>query len=517
MPSDDVYDSIGPELFEASVAQLQVAQASGAVTSRRLVEACLARLAAIDQAGPCLRAVLETNPEALAIAEALDRERASGASRGPLHGLPILLKDNIDTADRLNTTAGSLALLDSRPAQDATVAARLRQAGAVILGKTNLSEWANFRSTRSSSGWSGRGGQTRNPYVLDRNPSGSSAGSAVAVAASLCVAALGTETDGSIISPSAACGVVGLKPTVGLTSRAGVIPISPTQDTVGVHARCVADAAAVLGALVGVDERDRATDASAGRSHLDYTRFLDPAGLAGARLGVLRDRGMAGYNQQVDAVFGQNLAQLSEMGAELVDPVSLTHGEHTEGDDELTVLLVEFKAALAAYLRTRLPSPGDSEPLRTLADVIAFNEAHADQELPYFGQDVFLRAEGSAGLDDPAYLEALARSRDAMRARIDDLLHERQLDALIAPAGRPACVTDLLNGNRGGGGCTSPAARAGYPLLTVPAGEAFGLPLGLAFMGGAFSEPLLIRLAYAFEQRTGARRLPRYLATLSLP
>ncbi|MGI6375380.1 MAG: amidase [Anaerolineae bacterium] len=513
---DDGYDSIGREAFEATIAPLQAAQASGASSARQLTAACLARVAALDRAGPGLRAVLEVNPDALSIAEALDDERASGAVRGPLHGIPILVKDNIDTADSMLTTAGSLALANSRPAQDATVVARLRQAGAVILGKANLSEWANFRSPRSSSGWSGRGGQTRNPYVLDRSPSGSSSGSAVAVAASLCVVALGTETDGSVIAPSAACGIVGLKPTVGLTSRAGVIPIAPTQDTVGVHARCVADAALVLGALVGADHRDGATQASAGRFDVDYTRFLDRDGLAGARLGVLRDRGMVGYNQHVDAAYARHLEQLQRMGAELVDPVSLA-AEQPEGDDEWTVLLVEFRAALAAYLATRRPGPSGRAPLRTLAEVIAFNEAHSADEMPYFGQETLVESERSVGVDDPAYLAALARSRDAMRVRIDALLADHRLDALIAPSGPPACVVDLLNGDRGGGGCTSPAARAGYPLLTVPAGEVHGLPLGLTFMGTAFSEPALIRLAYGFEQHTCARRPPRYLPTLRLP
>jgi amidase len=510
--------AIGPAIYETSIAELRAAMDGGALSARQIVEACLERVAALDQGGPGLRAVIELNPDALAIADDLDRERAAGALRGPLHGIPVLLKDNIDTDDRTLTTAGSLALTRSRPAAEATVARRLREAGAILLGKTNLSEWANFRSTHSSSGWSARGGQTKNPYVLDRNPCGSSAGSAAAVAASLCAAALGTETDGSIVCPSSLCGVVGIKPTVGLTSRAGVIPISPTQDTVGPHARSVADATILLGAIAGPDLRDPATSASAGRHYGDYTRFLDDDGLRGARIGVLRDQGIVGYSQHADAIFERALRAMAERGAELVDPLYLSRSDNYLEGDELTMLLYEFKHAMAAYLGTRAPHPEHPEaPIpRTMADLIAFNEAHREQELPYFGQEIFVMAEAKGGLDEQEYLEAHGRSYDGTRAAIDGLFAAQRLDALVAPSMQPAWVTDLLSGDRFNGGSSSPAARAGYPLISVPAGEAFGLPVGISFMGQAYSEPTLIRLAHAFERATAARRPPRYLPSLGI-
>jgi amidase len=515
MPARDS-STIGPAIYEASIVELQAGLAAGRLTAVALAEACLARIAALDHAGPTLRSVIELNPDALTIAHALDAERAAGAPLGPLHGIPILLKDNIDTADAMATTAGSLALLSSRPAQDATVVARLRAAGALILGKTNLSEWANFRSTRSSSGWSARGGQTRNPYVLDRNPCGSSSGSAAAVAASLAAAALGTETDGSIVCPSSLCGVVGLKPTVGLTSRAGVVPISPTQDTVGPHTRSVADAAAILSAIVGPDPRDPATAACAGHLHADYTQFLDPNGLRGARIGVLRDQGTVGYNQHADAVFAAALQRIAGLGAELVDPIRLAAGASYREDDELEVLLYEFKHAIAAYLAPRVarPVPAGVAIPRSLDDLIAFNLTHRADELGYFGQELFELAAAKGGLDAPAYLEALTRSRDGARALIDGALASHQLDAIIALTAQPAWVTDLLSGDRHGGGSASYAARAGYPLITLPAGAAFGLPVGVTLMAGAFSEARLIRLASALEQGLAARRPPRYLPTL---
>lgn len=511
--------TIGPEIYEASIADLGAALAAGRLSARRLAEACLERIAAIDHAGPTLRAVIEVNPEALAIAAALDAELAAGRARGPLHGLPIIVKDNVDTADRMGTTAGSLALATSLPAEDATVARRLREAGALIIGKANLSEWANFRSSRSSSGWSGRGGQTKNPYVLDRNPCGSSAGSAAAAAASLCAAAIGTETDGSIVCPSSLCGVVGIKPTVGLVSRAGVIPISHTQDTVGPHARSVADAAALLAAISGPDPRDPATAGAAAHVVADYAPFLDRAGLAGARIGVLRDAGTVGYNRHVDANFARALATLAGLGAELVDPVHLTDGKGYLQGDELTVLLYEFKHGVAAYLAGRVAHPdhpGAAIP-RTLADLIAFNEAHSHDELAYFGQELFELAVAKGDLDAEEYREALARCRDGTRATIDQVLDEQRLDAIVAPTMQAAWTTDLLNGDRYGGGSSSAAARAGYPLITLPAGEILGLPLGITFMGRAYSEPTLIRLAYAFEQHVAARRPPRFLPSLGTP
>lgn len=508
--------TVGTPIYEARLVELQAALARGELTSLALVEACLERIAALDQTGPMLRAVLELHPAAREQAQALDAERAVGQVRGPLHGVPMLLKDNLDTDASMLTTAGSLALVSSLPAQEATVVSRLRAAGAVILGKTNLSEWANFRSTSSSSGWSARGGQTRNPYVLDRNPCGSSSGSAVAVAASLGAAAIGSETDGSIVCPSSLCGVVGLKPTVGLVSRAGVIPISPTQDTVGPHTRTVADAAMILGVIAGTDPRDPATVRAGKHTHTDYTQFLQADGLRGARLGVLRDEGTVGYNQHADAVLAEALRALADLGATLVDPVHLAPRKGYLEGDEFTVLLHEFKVAIADYLATRQPHPAHPGAIipRTLADLIAFNQAHAAQELAYFGQELFELAEATTGLAAPAYQEALVRSRDESRLQIDQALQTHQLDAIIAITMQPAWTTDLLNGDRYRGGSSSYAARAGYPLLTVPAGTAFGLPVGLTFMGGAFGEPTLLRLAYAFEQGTQVRRPPTYRMTL---
>jgi amidase len=496
------------ELDEITIVELERRMTTGELTAVRLAQKYLERIEAIDRAGPAVNSVIEVNPDALEIAAALDRERAERGPRGPLHGIPILIKDNIDTADRMATTAGSLALVGSKPPADATVAAALRRAGAVLLGKTNLSEWANLRSSRSTSGWSGRGGQTKNPYVLDRNPSGSSSGSGAAVAANLCAAAIGTETDGSIMSPSSACGIVGIKPTVGLVSRTGIVPLSHTQDSAGPMARTVADAAAVLGALTGVDVEDAVTAESEGRSHADYTQFLDPAGLKGARIGVLRQK--FGFHPGVDGLMENALRALESQGATLVDPA--THETLPQlGHWETTVLLYELKHDMRAYL-SRL---GPDAPVKSLADIIAFNEAHAAEEMPYFDQDLFLAAQAKGELTDAEYIEALEHCTRLARAEgIDALMDRHQLDALVAPTAGPACPTDLVYGNRGTGGSSTAAAVARYPSVTVPAGFIAGLPVGLSFIGRAYGESTLIKLAYSFEQATTHRQPPRFLATV---
>ena len=501
------------EIEEATIAGLQAQMAAGWLSARRLTEMYLERIAAMNTAGPELRAVIETNPQALEIADALDRERATSGPRGPLHGIPILLKDNIDTADQMLTTAGSLALADSRPSADAFVAARLRAAGAVLLGKANMSEWANFRSSQSSSGWSGRGGQALNPYSLDRTPSGSSSGSATAVAANLATVALGTETNGSILSPANANGVVGIKPTAGLTSRAGVVPISHTQDTVGPFGRCVADAAATLGALTGVDPRDPATQASEGRSFTDYTQFLDADALQGARIGVARET-FFGYSEKADPLAEAAIEALKACGADVIDPADLPTAQALrESRAEVQVLLYEFKADLNAYLATRNPAGA----VRTLEDLIAFNEAHIAEELPYFGQDLLIAAQEKGPLTEPAYLDALAEIQRLSRTEgIDAVMDALRLDALVMLTGAPAWKIDHLNGDPDRGGSSSgPPALAGYPAITVPIGAVSGMPVGLTFTGRAFSEARLIALAYAFEQATLARARPSY-TTLAL-
>jgi len=493
-------------LIETTIPALQGRMERGESSAQEIAAAYVERIRAID---PVLHSVLEINPGALAIAASLDAERREKGPRGPLHGIPILLKDNIDTDDRMQTTAGSLALIGSRPAQDATATARLRAAGAVILGKANMSEWANFRSTQSTSGWSARGGQCQNPYRMGYNPCGSSSGSGAAISANLAAAALGSETDGSIVCPSSVCGIVGIKPTVGLVSRAGVIPIAHSQDTVGPMTRTVADGAAILGALVGVDPRDGATAASAGHFHRYYTRFLDADGLRGARIGVARER-YFGYHAPTDAVIEQAIAALREAGAVVVDPANIpTAADDGMRDCEFTVLLYELKADMAAYLSTRIPGPADLPQPRTLADLIAFNRAYADLELEIFGQELFEMAQAKGDLSEGEYRDALAVSRRLAGAEgIDAVMDAHGLDALVAPTGAPAWPNDPKLGDRYLGGSSRPAAVAGYPLITVPAGFVDGLPVGVTFMGRAWSEPTLIRLAYAFEQRTQARRAP---------
>jgi amidase len=496
------------ELEERTIAELQGGMRSGQYTSRGLVEQYLGRIDALDQHGPMLRAVIETNPDALSIAGALDAERRSGKVRGPLHGIPVLVKDNIDTADRMTTTAGSLALEGSRPSRDAFIVQRLRDAGAIVLGKANMSEWANFRSTHSSSGWSARGGQARNPYALDRTPSGSSSGSGIAAAASYCAVAVGTETDGSVLSPAAACSLVGIKPTIGLVSRGGIIPIAHTQDTAGPMARTVTDAAILLGVLAGVDPRDAVTRP---RGLADYTRMLDANGLTGARIGVARKR-FTGYSPKTDAVFEDALRVLKERGATLVDPADMATVSTFDGD-ELDVLLYEFKADLESYLRG-LPA---GARIRTLDDLIAFNRAHPSEEMPVFGQEIVEMAAKKGPLSSPAYRRALAKCQRQSRTHgLDALFAKHRLDALVAPTQGPPALIDLVNGDPSGGSSTSPAAVAGYSSLTVPMGYAAGLPLGLSFIGTAWSEPTLLKLAYAYEQATKVRRAPRFLATAEL-
>ena len=501
----------GTEIEEATIAELQAGMAAGAMRSIDLVKLYRARIAALDAKGPHLASVIELNPAARDIARSRDRERRQSGPRGPLHGIPILLKDNIDTHDAMQTSAGSLALVGTPAAQDATVAARLRAAGAVILGKANLSEWANFRGFSSSSGWSGRGGQTGNPYVVGWNPCGSSSGSAVAVSANLTSVALGTETDGSIVCPASFNGVVGIKPTVGLTSRAGVVPISLSQDTVGPFGRTVADAAAVLGALTGVDPRDAATAASAGRSYTDYTQFLDPDGLAGARIGVLRNA-VTGYSGETDAIYEAALDAMADAGAVLVDPAEIpTYDDLLTSLDEIIVLVYEFKRDLNAYLATR-----SGVPVHSMADVIAFNLAHADGELKFFGQEWFELSQAEI-FSTQEYLEAVERGpRLAGAEGIDAVLAEHHLDALVAPTGSPAFPTDLVNGDHFLGSSSTAPAMAGYPVLNVPAGDAFGLPVGISFIGTAWSEPTLIKLASGFEHVVGARRKPRFAGSIDV-
>lgn len=491
------------DLHRRSILDLQRLMATGATTAEAVARAALDRIEALDRAGPTLRAVIETNPDALAIAADLDAERRRSGARGALHGIPVLLKDNVDTGDAMATTAGSLALDGHHAARDAFLVARLRDAGAVILGKTNLSEWANFRSTRSSSGWSSRGGQTRNPYALDRTPCGSSSGSAAAVAAGFVPAAIGTETDGSITCPASVCGIVGVKPTVGLVSRDGIVPISASQDTAGPMTRTVADAALVLDAIAGTDPRDPATAAAPGRIAATHAALGVRADLSGVRLGVVR--GCFGAHEGSDAVAATALAALRALGADVIDGVDLGPREPLV-EAERTVLLVEFKAGLNAYL---LEHP--TAPVRDLEELIAYNRRHAERVMPYFRQELLELAQAQPGLDDAAYLAARATCvRLAREEGIDRALREHALDALVAPSRAPAWVIDPIDGDRGLPGCSAFAAVAGTPHVSVPAGFVHGLPVGVSFLGAAFDEARLLAIAYAFEQATRAHRPPTF-------
>ncbi len=494
-------------LEEVTIHALQAAMKDGSNTARSIVELYLARIAAIDKSKT--NAVIELNPDAPAIADALDQERASGKMRGPLHGIPVLIKDNIDTADNMQTTAGSLALANTRAPQDATIVEKLRAAGAVLLGKTNLSEWANFRSSKSTSGWSGRGGLTRNPYALDRNTSGSSSGSGAATAANLCAISIGTETDGSIVSPASCNALVGIKPTLGLWSRVGIIPIAHSQDTAGPMARTVTDAAILLSALTGLDARDAATNNSRGRLQTDYTKFLDPRGLANARIGIARN--YFGFSDRVDKLINEAIDVMKRLGATIIDTELPNKGKYE--DAEFEVLLYEFKADMQTYLATR----GANVPVKSLEDIIKFNEQNRDRELQYFNQDTMRKAAAKGDLNTPVYKKALAQCQRLTRAEgIDAALAKHKLDALVAPTDGIPWLTDFLNGDHFSGGCSTPPAVSGYPHVTVPAGYIHGLPVGVSFFGAAWSEGKLLQFAYAFEQATKHRRAPQFLASADL-
>jgi amidase len=502
------------DLDEMTIADLQARMEAGRETARSLVEKYLARIAAVDRQGPSIRSVIEVNPDALPDADRLDTERRATGPRGPLHGIPILIKDNIATGDRMLTSAGSLALASAPAPRDAFIVGRLRAAGAILLGKTNLAEWANFRDKHSTVGWSARGGQTTNPYVLDRSPSGSSSGSGAAAAANLCAAAVGTETDGSIVSPSSVNSLVGIKPTLGLLSRTGIVPISHSQDTAGPMARTVADAVVLLGAMAGSDRQDPATGESNARGLRDYTRFLDANGLRGARIGVVREH-LFGYSPSADRLAAAAIGDLKQQGAVIIDPANIpTLG--TFEDSELEVMLYEFKADLKRYLDWF----GPAALVRSLQDVIAFNESHKEQEMPYFGQDIFTASEKKGPLTSDDYKRKHSRYRQMAGAQgIDAVMAKYKLDALVAPTGGPAWPIDLVNGDRWPADESSPSSVtsvAGYPHITVPMGYSRGLPVGISFFGRAWSEPTLIRLAYAYEQSTRHRHQPAFNVTVDI-
>jgi amidase len=495
-------------LNEATIDVLQQKMQQGVYTARSITELYLKRIEQIDKAGPGLHAVIEVNPDALAIADQLDKERKAGTVRGPMHGIPVLVKDNIETGDKMMTTAGSLALVGHRAVQDAFIIAQLRKAGAVLLGKTNLSEWANFRSTRSTSGWSSRGRQTKCPYILDRNPSGSSAGSGSGTSANLCTVAIGTETDGSVVSPSSVNGLVGIKPTIGLLSRTGIIPISATQDTAGPMARTVRDAAILLGVLAGVDEKDPVTKGSAGHVPGDYTKFLDLRGLSGKRIGI--EKSYLKGHEGVVALYNAAIAMLKAQGATVVE-VELMKEINSDvnqlGKYEFLVLQYEFKDGLNKYLA----STGAGLP-KSLADVIAFNKLHADTAMPYFQQETLETSQAMGGLDSKEYKAALRRSTSS-RDIIDRLMKDHQLDAVCSPTNGLACCIDLINGDYDTGfSFSSPAAMAGYPHITVPMGMVHGLPVGFSFIAGPYNEPALLGMAYCFEQATTKRVAPSFVA-----
>lgn len=492
------------DLNELTIDELQQQMVNGELTAVAVCEKYLDR---IDKVDPLLNSVIEINPDALDIAAELDEERKAGQVRGPMHGIPVLIKDNIDTGDRMMTTAGSLALAGTSAPGDAFIVKKLRESGAVLLGKTNLSEWANIRSTRSSSGWSGRGGQAHNPYILDRSPCGSSSGTGVAVSANLCTIGIGTETDGSIICPSGINGIVGIKPTLGMWSRNSIIPIAHSQDTAGPMARTVKDAAILLGALAGFDSEDAETNLEKGKIYTDYTRFLDRNGLQGKRIGIASN--FFGFHTEVDKLMKQAFAKLRNAGAELVENVVL-ESRKDWGEAEWTVLVTELKADLNSYLATRKGSR-----IKTLADIMAFNRSNADKEMPWFGQEIFEEAEHTKGLDDPAYLKTLKISKQKSRQEgIDKVMDEQQLDALIAPTNSPSWPIDLVNGDHYIGGSSDAAAVSGYPNITVPAGFVHGLPVGISFFGRAWSEPTLLAIAYAYEQASQNRRPPRFINTI---
>ncbi len=498
------------EFDEITITQLSEGMKSGKYTARSITEQYISRIDEIDKSGPKINSVLELNPDALKIADELDREFKEKGPRGPMHGIPVLIKDNIDTADKMQTTAGSLALLGSKPQKDSFLVKQLRATGAIILGKTNLSEWANIRSTHSTSGWSGRGGLTKNPYALDRNCSGSSSGSGAATAANLCAVAIGTETDGSVVSPSSLNGVVGIKPTVGLVSRTGIIPISHSQDTAGPMTRTVRDAAILLGAMTGIDKEDAATKDSKGKFHTDYTKFLNVDGLKGVRIGVFRQ--YFGFLPQVDEIMEQSLEVLKNKGAVLIDPVEIDT-LNKFGETEMTVLMFELKADMESYLRHR----GIATKMKTLKDLIRFNKNHEKEEMPYFNQELFIRAQEKGPLTDKEYIEAIKNNHLMTRKKgIDAVMDKYKLDALVSPTDSPAWMTDMVDGDHFLGGSSSLAAVAGYPHITVPAGFVFGLPVGISFFGRAWSEPTLLKITYGYEQATIARKSPKFLPTVDL-